>query len=64
MDEFFQVNHASPHYTESDKVTVFYTQSWALTHYFMAHQEGTQRKFLADYLDLVQSLISEIECKK
>lgn len=50
LNVLFQVNGSSPYYNEQDKTTIFYAESWALTHYLMVGDHATHRKPLADYL--------------
>lgn len=35
LEELFQIDHDSPHYNEGERRSVFYAQSWALTHMLM-----------------------------
>ena len=36
----FQVDHKSPHYNERNRQSIFYAQSWALTHYLIIGKAG------------------------
>ncbi len=49
----FTVDTSSPYYHEENKGSIFYAESWALTHYLYVkdHQEKTQR--LTDYAGLL-----------
>jgi tetratricopeptide (TPR) repeat protein len=49
----FKVDHSSPYYHEEQKGSVFYAESWALTHYLMVadHDKSTTR--LTEYVKLV-----------
>ena len=49
----FTVDHNSPYYHEENKGSIFYAESWALTHYLLVKdiKEKTQR--LPDYAQLV-----------
>jgi tetratricopeptide (TPR) repeat protein len=49
----FTVDHASPYYHEENKGSIFYAESWALTHYLRVtdSQENTHR--LTDYATLL-----------
>jgi tetratricopeptide (TPR) repeat protein len=51
----FKIDASSPYYHEEEKGSVFYAESWALTHYFQMtdKEKGTHR--LYDYLNLVAS---------
>jgi tetratricopeptide (TPR) repeat protein len=46
----FRVDHNSPYYHEENKGSVFYSESWALTHYLQVtdRQNGTNR--VSDYM--------------
>lgn len=35
MEVLFRVDHSSPYYNESNKMSIFYAESWLLTHYLM-----------------------------
>ena len=50
LSTLFQVDHSSPYYNESNKVSVFYAESWALTHYLMLGDNGAHRQELTAYL--------------
>ncbi len=49
----FGADHSSPYYNEQNKATIFYAESWALTHYFMNDDNGAHRPQLADYLNRI-----------
>ena len=49
----FQVDHSSPYYNESAKTSIFYAESWALTHYLMMGDKGAHRQELSTYLGLI-----------
>jgi tetratricopeptide (TPR) repeat protein len=53
LTTLFKVNYTSPYYHEEQKGSVFYAESWALTHYIeiMDGQKGTSR--LQDYANLL-----------
>jgi FimV-like protein len=40
----FEVDHKSPYYNEIDKTSMFYAQSWALTHYLMIGKPGGEQQ--------------------
>ncbi|HEV8384181.1 MAG TPA: DUF1570 domain-containing protein, partial [Candidatus Acidoferrales bacterium] len=54
LDTLFAVNFTSPYYTEEDKTTIFYAQSWALAHYLMLAENGERRPEIADYLKMLE----------
>lgn len=51
----FKIDRSSPYYHEEQKGTIFYAESWALTHYleFADRSEGTHR--INDYLTLLRA---------
>ena len=60
LDTLFTVDQHSPYYHEEDKGSMFYAESWALTHFLKLKdvRENTHR--LSDYLDLVhEDLVHE-----
>jgi TonB family protein len=54
LDTLFDVNRSSPYYNEQNKISIFYAESWALTHYLLSRdwREDTHR--LQDFVDLVR----------
>ena len=50
LDVLFKVDRNSPYYNESSKTTIFYAESWVLTHYFLTGDHEGHRQALADYL--------------
>ncbi len=54
------VDHNSPYYHDENKGSIFYAESWALTHYFeiQDRQKGTHR--LADYIQLVANNVDSV----
>lgn len=44
------LDHFSPHYNERDKVSIFYAQSWALTHYLVFVDKNRKLKLLLQEL--------------
>lgn len=52
LSALLSVEHSSPHYTERDKRTAFYSQSWALVHYVLG---GPLRGGLTRYAEMVSA---------
>lgn len=50
LNVLFQVDQSSPYYNESHKTSIFYAESWALTHYLMIGDRGAHRPLLLAYL--------------
>jgi Flp pilus assembly protein TadD len=55
LDVLFKVDHSSPYYNEQNRTSVFYAESWALTHYFMVGDNGSHRPLLMAYLQALQA---------
>jgi len=53
LDVLFKVNHNSPYYNEQNKISVFYAESWALTHYLMVGDKSAHRPMLQAYVNAV-----------
>src|SRR5271168_5236446 len=50
LDVLFKVDYNSPYYNEQNKISIFYAESWALTHYLMVGDNTTHRAMLNAYL--------------
>lgn len=51
LSALFDVDRNSPYYNEGNKTSIFYEESWVLTHYLMAGNKGAHRPMLAAYLE-------------
>jgi tetratricopeptide (TPR) repeat protein len=49
LDVLFKVDRSSPYYNEQNKTSVFYAESWALTHYLMIGDNQSHRQALLDF---------------
>lgn len=58
LDVLFHVDASSPYYNEENKVSVFYAESWALTHYLMIGDKQARRQMLLDYAGALASGLS------
>jgi len=60
LPTLFTVDHTSPYYHEENKGSIFYAESWALTHYLEIkdYQDKTNR--LADYATLVSQKVDAV----
>jgi TonB family protein len=54
LPTLFAVDHHSPYYHENDKSSIFYAESWALTHYLKDKDDADGTTHVNDFLDLVQ----------
>jgi tetratricopeptide (TPR) repeat protein len=50
LDVLFRVDHNSPYYHEENKGSVFYSESWALTHYIQVTDRENKTHRLDDYM--------------
>ncbi|MGH9747175.1 MAG: DUF1570 domain-containing protein [Candidatus Acidiferrales bacterium] len=55
LDVLFHVDTTSSYYNEQDKTSVFYAESWALTHYLMIGDKQVHRQMLLDYASALSS---------
>jgi TonB family protein len=51
LSVLFAVGTSSPYYNEDDKTSLFYAESWALTHYLMLGDRTTHASMLKAYLE-------------
>ncbi|MGA2811910.1 MAG: DUF1570 domain-containing protein [Candidatus Acidiferrum sp.] len=58
------VDHSSPYYNESNRVSVFYAESWALTHYLVLSPEARQKQLLSHFLAAWNSTHDQIEAAR
>ena len=50
LDVLFKVDQSSPYYNEQNQTSIFYAESWALTHYLMLGDNGSHKQLLLAYL--------------
>ncbi len=53
LDVLFKVDASSPYYHEEQKGSVFYAESWALTHFLMVTDHDKHVNRMGDYMNLV-----------
>ncbi len=56
----FAVDRNSPYYHEQDKGTIFYAESWALTHYLLFNDNQQKTHHLIDFLDLASQKVDSV----
>ncbi|HYL68986.1 MAG TPA: DUF1570 domain-containing protein [Candidatus Limnocylindria bacterium] len=49
LEVLFRVTKSSPYYNEQNKTSIFYAESWALTHYLMIGDNQSHRQALIDF---------------
>ena len=50
LDVLFKVDFRSPYYNEQHRTSIFYAESWALTHYLMVGDKSAHKPMLDAYL--------------
>jgi len=50
LEALLSAGHDSPYYNESNKASVFYAQSWALTHFLLFDKTSRENQWLVKYL--------------
>ena len=53
LEVLFKVDHTSPYYNEENKGSIFYAESWALTHYLMIKAPEGGKNPLLNFVALV-----------
>jgi TonB family protein len=51
LSTLFEVDRNSPYYNEGNKTSIFYAESWVLTHYLMLGNKGAHRPTFVAYLE-------------
>jgi tetratricopeptide (TPR) repeat protein len=59
LEELFAVDHDSPHYRKQEEASIFYAQSWALTHFLMLGERGKNFDKLAAYVTYLERNMPE-----
>ena len=60
LPTLFAVDHNSPYYHEEDKGSVFYSESWALTHFIEIGDFEKKTTRLQDYVNLVAKNVDPV----
>ncbi|HEY1805339.1 MAG TPA: tetratricopeptide repeat protein [Terracidiphilus sp.] len=60
LNVLFQVDARSPYYHEEQKGSIFYAESWALTHYLMVTDRQQHLHRLDDYIRLVSHHVDPV----
>lgn len=56
----FTVDHSSPYYHDENKGSIFYAESWALTHYLEMDDFAHKTHHMSDYLTLLSQQIDPV----
>lgn len=64
LTTLFQVNGSSPYYNEENKISIFYAESWALTHYLMARDWDENTNRVGDFFALLGQNVPQDEAAR
>jgi len=64
LSTLFDVDASSPYYNEESKVSIFYAESWALTHYLMLRDWQEKAHRVSDFTSLIRQNIPQMEAAK
>lgn len=64
LQTLFEVDEKSPYYNESNKMNVFYAESWMLIHYLLQGKNGQRRGQLAAFVNLLTKKVPVDEAFK
>jgi Protein of unknown function (DUF1570) len=64
LSTLLEVNASSPYYNEQNKVSIFYAESWALTHYLTLRDWREKTHRLNDFFRLLQQNVSQVEAAR
>ena len=64
LDVLFKVDHSSPYYNEANKTSIFYAESWALSHYLLIGDRMAHRSLLDAYLNALGQVSDPQEAAK
>ncbi len=53
LETLLRVDHNSPYYHEEEKGSIFYAESWALTHYLQIKDQRENTHHILDYIQLM-----------
>ena len=60
LTTLFTVDHNSPYYHDEKKGSIFYAESWALTHYLEMKDPQKKLATLTEYLDLLSKQVDSV----
>lgn len=60
LSTLFTVDHKSPYYHEENKGSIFYAESWALTHFIMVNDFQHKGQRMLDYANLLSQKVDPV----
>jgi tetratricopeptide (TPR) repeat protein len=64
LNTLFDVDVLSPYYNEKHKTSIFYAESWALTHYLLTRDRKNQTHELQDFVELLGKGMAQREAAR
>ncbi|MGA8150221.1 MAG: TonB family protein [Terriglobales bacterium] len=64
LSTLFDVTASSPYYHEENKASIFYAESWALTHYLIAHDWRDKAHRVNDFVTLLGQNVPQAEAAR
>ena len=61
LDVLLAVDKSSPHYNEANKASIFYAESWALTHFLMLGDRMQHNQKLVEFVGLIGNGVEQRE---
>lgn len=64
LETLFTVDPSSPYYNEENRTSIFYAESWELTHYLYLGDRGAHRPMIRQYLSLISRNVDPLEAAR
>ena len=64
LSTLFAVDASSPYYNEENKISIFYAESWALTHYLMARDWKANTNRVGDFTALLLENVPQTDAAR
>ncbi|HXX56354.1 MAG TPA: DUF1570 domain-containing protein [Candidatus Nitrosotalea sp.] len=64
LNALFEIDASSPYYNEQNKASIFYAESWALTHYLMAQDWRQRMHRMNDFVVLLGQHVPQTEAAR
>jgi tetratricopeptide (TPR) repeat protein len=64
LSTLFEVNASSPYYNEENKISIFYAESWALTHYLKVRDWREHTNRVNDFIALLRQNVPQTDAAR
>jgi len=64
LSTLFDINASSPYYHEENRASIFYAESWALTHYLVARDWREKTHRVNDFIALLDQNVAQVEAAR